>query len=156
TGPDDAVHTFNTDTCIVEVVDAQNRPVADGVASAKVLITNLANLAQPLIRYELYDSFARQPAAQEHGHLRATVHGRAGDELRYGGVVIHPHAIRSVLVKAPAVLDYQIRQTARGVELVATASSDVDCDALTRGVAAALAAAGLADPDVVVRIADVL
>ena len=39
-----------------------------GVASAKVLVTNLYNRLQPLIRYELGDSFTRQPDSHGHGH----------------------------------------------------------------------------------------
>ena len=64
TGPDDDVFTFNTDMCIVELVDADNRPVPPGVPSAKVLVTNLYNFVQPLIRYELTDAFVRQPGCR--------------------------------------------------------------------------------------------
>ncbi len=55
--PGSPVLTFASDTCIAECVDEDGRPVADGVASAKVLLTNLHNLTQPLIRYELTDRF---------------------------------------------------------------------------------------------------
>jgi len=73
---------FNTDLCIVELVGADNRPVTPGVPSAKVLVTNLYNVTQPLIRYELTDTFIRQPDAAEHGYLRARVQGR-NDEMRH-------------------------------------------------------------------------
>ena len=46
----------NDDVCVLEPVDADNRPVPPGVASDKVLVTNLLNYGQPLIRYELNDS----------------------------------------------------------------------------------------------------
>jgi phenylacetate-coenzyme A ligase PaaK-like adenylate-forming protein len=46
----------NEDLCYLEPVDSQNHPVPVGVASDKVLLTNLVNYAQPLIRYELQDS----------------------------------------------------------------------------------------------------
>jgi phenylacetate-coenzyme A ligase PaaK-like adenylate-forming protein len=39
----------------LEVVDENNRPVKDGEKGAKVLITNLANHVQPIIRYEIGD-----------------------------------------------------------------------------------------------------
>ncbi|MGN6676886.1 MAG: hypothetical protein ACTHKL_03800, partial [Streptosporangiaceae bacterium] len=55
--PDAPVLTFNTDLCIAELVDADNRPVQPGRPSAKVLLTNLYNRTQPLIRYELPDVF---------------------------------------------------------------------------------------------------
>jgi len=44
-------------------VDAENRPTPLGQTSAKVLITNLHNHTQPLIRYELTDRFMRLPSA---------------------------------------------------------------------------------------------
>lgn len=45
----------NDDWFIIEPVDAANRPVKDGKLSNGVLVTNLANLAQPLIRFRLPD-----------------------------------------------------------------------------------------------------
>jgi phenylacetate-CoA ligase len=43
------------DLVLVETVDEANQPVPPGVPAAKVLVTNLANYAQPLIRYEVTD-----------------------------------------------------------------------------------------------------
>ena len=45
----------NADWAILEVVDENNEPVPAGEKGAKVLITNLANLVQPIIRYEVGD-----------------------------------------------------------------------------------------------------
>lgn len=78
--PDDPVITMATDSCLVELVDDACRPVPPGVASAKILVTNLYNTALPLIRYELGGSFTRQPDSPRHGHLRVTVAGRS-DEI---------------------------------------------------------------------------
>jgi phenylacetate-coenzyme A ligase PaaK-like adenylate-forming protein len=55
TDPGGLVFTFASDTCLAECVDEAGRPVPDGTASARVLVTNLHNLTQPLIRYELTD-----------------------------------------------------------------------------------------------------
>ena len=44
-------------------------PSPDGVASSKVLVTNLHNLTQPIIRYELTDRFT--PAGTSEGGARA-------------------------------------------------------------------------------------
>jgi len=106
TAPNDDVLVFNSDLCIVELVDAENQPVPLGVPSAKVLLTNLYNRTQPLIRHELTDSFVRQPDAPDHGHLRAKVGGRAEEVLHYS-VDIHPHVVRSAMVQSPGVLDYR-------------------------------------------------
>ncbi len=150
-GPGEDAITLATDLAIVELVDADNRPVEPGMPSAKALITNLYNRTQPLIRYELSDSFVQQPPAQEHGHLRVTVAGRSDEALVYGGVTIHPLAIRSPLVKTPEVTEYQVRQTPSGADVDVVVSAPVDEAALAGRIARSLAGAGLRDPHVVVR-----
>ena len=45
----------NADWAILEVVGVDDRPVPDGEAGKKVLITNLANTVQPFLRYEVGD-----------------------------------------------------------------------------------------------------
>jgi phenylacetate-coenzyme A ligase PaaK-like adenylate-forming protein len=152
--PNDDVNIFNSDLCIAELVDAENRPVPVGVPSAKVLLTNLYNRTQPLIRYELTDSFIREPDASDHGYLRAKVTGRVDDILHYGGVDVHPHVVRSVMVKAAAVLDYQVRQTIDGIDVDAVVTARMDGHDLSDRLEAALAAAGLDHPAVSVRIVD--
>jgi phenylacetate-coenzyme A ligase PaaK-like adenylate-forming protein len=154
TTPGDDVHVFNSDLCIVELVDADNRPVPPGVPSAKVLVTNLYNDVQPLIRYELTDTFVQQPAAPDHGHLRAQVEGRTDDVLHFGAVDVHPLAVRAVLVKCSAILDYQVHQTRGGIDVVALAGGRVDVRDLEARLAGALRRAGLTDPDVSVRVVD--
>jgi phenylacetate-coenzyme A ligase PaaK-like adenylate-forming protein len=151
TAPGDAVLRFNSDMCIVELVDDHDRPVAPGVPSSKVLVTNLCNTVQPLIRYELNDSFTHRPSADDHGHLTATVDGRVDDVLRYGPVDIHPLVLRSVLVTTPAVLDYQVRQTARGIDVDVVATAALRRDEVVDRLTAALAHAGLPEPDVTAR-----
>ena len=51
---DDGAHV-NADWAILEVVDDDYRPVPDGTPGTRVLITNLANTTQPIIRYEVGD-----------------------------------------------------------------------------------------------------
>jgi phenylacetate-coenzyme A ligase PaaK-like adenylate-forming protein len=155
-GPDDPVLVFNSDGCIVELVDEHNRPVPPGVRSAKVLITNLSNRVQPLIRYEMGDSFVQQPDATASGHLRALVDGRADDMLRWDGIDVHPMVIRAVMVKAPEVVDYQVRQTRRGVDVVALAPAALDVDRLRDRLATALGNAGVPRPVVTVRAVSAL
>jgi phenylacetate-CoA ligase len=152
--PGDSVLVFNTDLCIVELVDTDNRPVPPGVPSAKVLVTNLYNLTQPLIRYELTDSFVRQPDAPDHGHLQARVSGRADEVLHYRRVDVHPHVIRSVMLRSAEVVDYQVRQTAHGIQVDAIAAGTASTQALSGRLAEALAHAGLSQPDVSLRIVD--
>lgn len=51
----DAGAHVNADWAILEVVDDAGHPVPDGTPGARVLITNLANTVQPIIRYEIGD-----------------------------------------------------------------------------------------------------
>ena len=46
---------ISEDLVVLESVDEHHQPVPHGTAGAKVLITNLTNYAQPLIRYEVPD-----------------------------------------------------------------------------------------------------
>jgi phenylacetate-CoA ligase len=149
--PGGAVLTFASDMCLAELVDEDNQPVPDGTPSAKVLLTNLYNHTQPLIRYELTDRFTGHPAAPGHGQLRATVEGRADDTFRYGAVAVDPLVIRTVMVRTPAALEYQVRQTGRGLDVAVVASGPLDHPALAAALAASLRAAGLPDPQVHVR-----
>jgi len=55
-----ALH-LNRDWVILEAVDREGRPVPDGTASSTVLLTNLANFIQPIIRYDLGDSVTFLP-----------------------------------------------------------------------------------------------
>jgi phenylacetate-coenzyme A ligase PaaK-like adenylate-forming protein len=150
--PGGSVLTFCSDMCIAEPVDADGRPVGPGETAAKVLITNLHNLTQPLIRYELTDRFAleSEPAT---GWLRARVEGRADEVLRWGEVSVHPHAIRSPLVRA-AVREQQVRQTPDGVDVAVVADEDVDGAAIAAALEKALGAAGLRRPRATVRVVD--
>lgn len=45
---------LNSDWIIMEPVDANNKPVKDGLSDG-ILLTNLANLVQPIIRYRVSD-----------------------------------------------------------------------------------------------------
>jgi phenylacetate-CoA ligase len=139
--PDGDVLSFASDMCIVELVDER-----------RVLVTNLHNFTQPLIRYELTDRFVLEPPSPEHGHLRARVEGRADEVFRYGHVEVHPHVIRSALVKSAAVREYAVRQTRYGADVSVVAQGR--CGALDVALGQALRQAGLADPQVRVRLVD--
>jgi phenylacetate-coenzyme A ligase PaaK-like adenylate-forming protein len=152
TPPDDDVFVFAEDGCIVELVDADDRPVPPGTPSAAVLVTALENRLQPLIRYRITDSFVEQPPVAGHGYLRARVEGRADDVLRFGAVSVHPLVIRSALVHAPEVVDYQVRQTPHGIAVDVLAPDGSDCAALRAGLTDALAGAGVDAPAVSVEV----
>jgi phenylacetate-CoA ligase len=145
--PGGTMLSFATDMCIAELVDARNRPVADGVASAKVLLTNLHNHTQPLIRYELTDHFIRRPAAGD-PYLRATVEGRADEVFRYGQVTVDALVIRTVMVRTPNAVEYQVQQTNSGVDVAVVADGVLDHVALASALEHSLRTAGLPGPRV--------
>jgi phenylacetate-coenzyme A ligase PaaK-like adenylate-forming protein len=144
-----SVLTFASDNCIAELVDAGNEPVAPGTEATKVLVTNLHNLTQPLIRYELDDRLIGHP--DDRGLLRASVDGRTDDTFHYGPVTVHPLVVRSVMVATPAVCEYQVHQTANGVEIVVVAEPGLNRTALARSLEDALRVAGLPEPVATVR-----
>lgn len=155
TEPDGTLFTFSTDTCIVEPVDEHDRPVPPGTASTSVLITNLCNRVQPLLRYRLEDRFTCLPADAD-GRLRATVQGREPACLRYGALEVHAISLRGVLLTSPGLSDYQIRQTRRGVAVRVLCRDKGVATALQAKVRASLIHAGLADPEVKVERVEAL
>ncbi len=145
--PGGTVLTFAGDTCLAECADDDGQPVPDGVASSKVLVTNLHNLTQPMIRYELTDRFT--PAGtSEGGALRAGVEGRSDDLFRYAGSSVHPFVIGAPLLHAPAVREFQIRQTERGADIAAVIDGDFDPSAIVAAVTRSLRQAGVTSPQV--------
>jgi hypothetical protein len=81
----DHVGMHVSEEAIVEVVDDANRPVPPGTLGARVLLTNLVNLSQPLIRYELSDAVLLQTGPDPSGRpfdRIARIDGRSDDVLR--------------------------------------------------------------------------
>jgi len=154
--PGGSMLDFASDMCLVELVDERNQPVPEGATSAKALITNLHNLTQPLVRYELTDRFIRQPSAPGRGYLRASVDGRADEVFRYDSVEVHPHVIRSALVAAAAVREYQVRQTERGIDIACALYAEIDEAALAARLEQGLCQAGVAEPRVSVSVIDAI
>jgi phenylacetate-coenzyme A ligase PaaK-like adenylate-forming protein len=155
TEPGGDVFTFATDTCLAECVDDAGRPVPDGTTSSRVLVTNLHNHTQPLIRYELTDRFTPAETSAA-GFLQATVDGRADDGFRYGDLTVHPSVLTTALLQTGAVREYQVRQTLHGVTVAIVADGDFDHGALTAGIEGSLRRAGLTDPEVSISRVDAI
>jgi len=154
--PGGSVLRFASDMCLAEPADEDNNPVPAGVPSAKVLVTNLHNLTQPLIRYELTDRFTRPQATPEAGWLHASIDGRADEVFRYGSVAVHPHVIRSALAGEAAVREYQVRQTGNGIEVACVTGGDLDAAALAARLEHALGQAGLPGPRVSITLTEAI
>lgn len=149
------VFTFASDVAIVEFVDRDDRPVGRGVRADHVLVTNLANHVQPLIRYRIEDAMVEADPSTGDGHQRARLDGRDDEEMTIGDVTVHPLTIRSVLGRFAAVGDYRVVASASGidVEVVATRAR-LDVDEVRRSLATALAHAGASNALVHVAAVD--
>lgn len=146
--------TFASDMAILEFVDPHDRSVPAGEVADHVLVTNLLNHAQPMIRYRLDDRMTPLPPASDHGHQRATVQGRSDDAVRIGGVTVHPLTIRSAMLRHPDVSEYQVLVDDRTVTLLLVPSRPVDGDEVRRDVAVALAGAGAQAARIEIRMVD--
>jgi phenylacetate-CoA ligase len=147
----DAMH-LPDDLCYVEPVDEAGRPVPPGTPAAKLLVTNLFNLTEPLIRYEVTDQVMVVPEPCPCGvesRRIDQVHGRADDLFTYaGGVRVHPLTIRAPLGRHRHVVEYQVIQTERGIRVRFCANGPVDPAALSATIATGLRDCGLSDPEV--------
>jgi phenylacetate-coenzyme A ligase PaaK-like adenylate-forming protein len=151
--PDDAALEVWESSAILEVVDDEYRSVPPGEPGTRLLLTNLVNRTQPLIRYELTDSvvLAEGPNPTGRPWLRlARVDGRSDDVLTLpasdGGTVrVHPFRLRRPFVRMPAVLRYQIVHRQDSVLVRVVPREGVEAGVLEdvrAAVAAALAGAG--------------
>lgn len=108
---------LNADWVILEPVDERRRPVPPGEPAHTVLLTNLANSLQPLIRYELCDHVTVHAERCTCGSPLPVieVRGRQDDPLamagRHGGTVtLLPMALATVLESEAGVFDFHLRQ----------------------------------------------
>ena len=114
------LHAMN-DLCILETVDEDYKPVPQGKYGDKILITNLANFLQPIIRYEIEDivGYANQPCKCGLPFpALLPIQGRETDYLFFqkpqGGYErIHPYSLTVSLYYLHELKQYQIVQTAR-------------------------------------------
>ena len=124
----------NADWVFIEPVDRDCHPVAEGTQSYTVLVTNLANRLQPILRYDLGDSILMRPDRCECGSpLPAIrVRGRSADVLLFaadagGEVAVPPLAFEIDHVQGVEL--YQIVQTdahSIDVRLRITPGADAD------------------------------
>ena len=137
---------------MVENVDDHGRPVPPGEPGARVLVTNLFNLVQTVIRLAVADVMTIDPEPCPCGRTlvrAAAIDGRRDDVLslpaRGGGMVTVLPAQFAVITRDPAVREFQVRQEPGGVRVlvVPCGDGDTELEARLRGaVARALAELG--------------
>jgi len=145
---------LNSDWALLEPVDGHGRPVPPGQPGETVLLTNLANLVQPLIRYDLGDRVTLQAAPCECGSALPVVQvqGRCDDSLCLGegAVRVLPLALVTVLEEEAGLYDFQLVQQGQRELLLSTGLRGAEAFAALRrgqralyGCLARLGAAGV-------------
>ncbi|KAB2942313.1 MAG: phenylacetate--CoA ligase family protein [Hyphomicrobium sp.] len=122
------------DWLIVEPVHADYRPTPAGEQSHTVLISNLANRVQPILRYDLGDRILVRPDACPCGNPQPAVRieGRSGDVLNFetpGGERVSLPPLALELDDIPGIEVAQVVQTTPAslrVRLLLVAGSDPD------------------------------
>jgi phenylacetate-CoA ligase len=105
---------INSDWCIIEPVDGEYRPVPPGEMSSKVLLTNLANITQPIIRYEVTDRVIMHNETCPCGKrgLWLEVEGRTSDVIYFQSVEkkigVAPMSLYDIIEVIPGVKNFQL------------------------------------------------
>ena len=108
---------LNPDWTIVEPVDKDGNPVPAGAMSDAILVTNLTNAVQPIIRYRVDDSVIVHEAPCPCGlpFPYIDVLGRTDDLPEFSGakgaVRMSPLAFYNIALEIPGISIYQFVQS---------------------------------------------
>jgi phenylacetate-CoA ligase len=143
------------DLVILEPADADGNVVPYGQPAERLLLTNLFNLAQPLIRYDLNDAVTMtdEPCPCGCAHRRITsVNGRIDGAFEYdGGVVVPRSAFEQAVVAAPGLVNFFIGKTHGGVDVSVVTDGSCDLQRLRSKLIDVLRRHGAPGPDVAVQ-----
>ena len=118
------------DLVTLEPADADGNVVPYGQPADRLLLTNLFNLAQPLIRYDLVDAvtMSDEPCPCGCAHRRITsVNGRIDGAFHYdGGATVPGAAFEQALLATPGVANFFVGKTQSGVDV--SVVTDGSCD----------------------------
>ena len=157
------MHAFE-DLFVLEVTDDDYRPVRDGEVGSRVLLTNLYNYTQPLIRMEVSDMLrlATEPCpCGRPFRVVASMEGRNAEILRFRGadgrsIAVHPLQLHTPLAKVPELREYRIAQNTNGLRIEVALRLDARPEAVVAQVAteldAALRSHGVLDPSIRVDV----
>lgn len=159
------IHVFE-DLFIVEVVDDRNNAVPDGSPGHKLLITNLFNFTQPLIRYEVSDmlTMSREPCpCGRPFRLIAALEGRSDDIIHLldaagRDVPVHPIHFHSTLGPLQEIRQYKVVHGEDGVRISAVlrqgASGEEAADKIKELLRERIESLGARCPDILVQFVD--
>jgi len=154
------IHLFE-DVTLVENVDEAGLPTPFGEPGARLLVTSLHNLVQPIIRMELPDAVTLDPEPCPCGRtlIRArAIEGRTDDVLSFparrgGEVIVHPLQF-GIVTRDREVREFQVVQEGEGVLIlvVARPSAGLELEGrLREAVSQKLAELGVREPRVSVE-----
>jgi phenylacetate-coenzyme A ligase PaaK-like adenylate-forming protein len=157
------IHLFE-DATLVENIDADGQPVPAGEPGARLLVTNLYNLVQPLLRLEVTDLVTLDPDPCPCGRTlirTSAIHGRSDDILSLaagdgGRIAVHPLHF-ALLTRDPQVREFQVVQDGPVLRVLivasqaATASHDPLETRLGQAIAQQLHRLGVHDPQVTIE-----
>ncbi len=156
----EGIHLFE-DMTLVENVDEDGRPVPPGEPGARLLVTGLHNLVQPIIRLEVSDVVTLDPEPCPCGRTLVrtrAIEGRADDVLRFparggGEVTVHPLHF-AVVTRDRGVREFQVVQEGSSVRILVVpregATSELEAR-LRDAVSRRLAELGVEEPKVAVE-----
>jgi phenylacetate-coenzyme A ligase PaaK-like adenylate-forming protein len=146
---------ISDDLVILEPVDAEGNAVPYGQPANRVLLTNLYNLDQPLIRYDIVNAMTitDDPCPCGCAHRRITkVWSRLDRAYEYpGGVAVPRRDLEQALLGRPGVADFFVDPTSRGADVSVVTSGSCDTEQLRGEIVEVLAKHGVTDPEVSVR-----
>jgi phenylacetate-CoA ligase len=139
------IHLFE-DLMLVEVVDERNRPVRDGLPGSKLLITNLFNYTQPLIRYEISDMVTISAEPCPCGmpfRLIARIEGKSDDiiylrSVHGHDVPVHPVFFHTALGAFKEIREFRLVREQDGIDITAVLDNLASGRELKRRLAADL------------------
>lgn len=113
------------DYYILENVDSQNKPVLPGKMGDKILITNLYNFTQPLIRYEISDKlmFSTEKCSCGSSYpLVKDMGGKSEDILYFKDqnskwIKVHWSLFKNAMLKLPFIIEYQFIQHEKEIDI---------------------------------------
>jgi len=155
------LHVFE-DLVVIEPVDEGDRPVPDGVAGDKLLVSVLSARTLPLLRYELTDRVRLATRACPCGlpfRLIEAVEGRTDDLMLLpgkagGSITVHPIAVHRALDDVPAA-GWQVREEEDRLRVLITRPGPgFSSKRVAASLSSALEAAGAAPVGVTVELVE--
>lgn len=148
------------DFAIIEPCDRDGNVLPPGTTAEKILLTNLYNRTQPLIRYEIADGMTLLDRVCECGCAHRRIDGLSGRTdtfFRYkDGIAVHPMGMTTALLGGDGVVEYQVSQTLGGADVRVVCNNTCDLEHLRINLVATMEQAGLRQPQVTIASVDTI